>query len=239
VPTDAFEGLVNFRDLGDTPVSGGGVIRPGVLLRSDSVVFATVADADRLVHALGLRTVVDLRDAPEVEAFGRGPLEGADVAYIHLPIGDVKAAIDRPDMYVRMAAEAGPRIAGLIRRIGSEDLAPLVVHCQIGVDRTGIVSALLLGLVGVTDDVISADYAVSAMAAQALRERARERRRALGLPQMPESYYDAWTPRPEIMAETLRLLRLRWGGFEGWARAYGLSDDDIAALGAVLVASDT
>lgn len=238
VPVDSFEGLVNFRDLGAIPVDRG-VIRPGVLLRSDSVVFATVADADRLVRALGLRTVVDLRDTPEVEAFGRGPLEDTDVGYIHLPIGDVKESSTRPEMYLAMAAEAGPRIADLIRSIGAGELTPMVVHCQIGVDRTGTVTALLLGLVGASDEAISADYAVSAVASVALRERARARRVALGLQQMPDSYYDAWTPRSDIMAETLRLLREEWGGFEGWARTYGLTDSDIAALRAVLVAPDS
>ena len=58
-----FEGLVNFRDLGGTPVDGG-VIRPGVLLRSDSVVFRDRGGCGSAGRALGLRTVVDLRDTP-------------------------------------------------------------------------------------------------------------------------------------------------------------------------------
>jgi protein-tyrosine phosphatase len=234
VPDGAFEGLVNFRDLGDTPVHSG-AIRPGVLLRSDSVGYATIADADRLVRQLRLRTVVDLREAAEVASFGRGPLENADVGYIHMPIGDIKDAKTRPEMYLRMATVAGHSIADLIRRIGQDSLTPMVIHCHIGVDRTGIVTALLLGLVGASREVICADYAVSALAAAALRERARARRNELGLSPMPDSYYDAWTPRPEIMAETLGLLDSELGGFDGWASGYGLSQDDITALRAVLV----
>ena len=37
----------------------------------------------------------------------------------------------------------------------------VIVHCFAGKDRTGIVSALLLSLAGVSDDLIAADYAAS------------------------------------------------------------------------------
>ena len=55
-----FEGLVNFRDLGGIAADGG-TMRPGRLFRSDSLNYATEADAARLVEA-GLATIVDLRD---------------------------------------------------------------------------------------------------------------------------------------------------------------------------------
>ncbi len=38
---------------------------------------------------------------------------------------------------------------------------PAVFHCFAGKDRTGILAAVVLGLVGVPDDVIVADYVLS------------------------------------------------------------------------------
>jgi protein-tyrosine phosphatase len=43
---------------------------------------------------------------------------------------------------------------------GAEDV--LLFHCASGKDRTGIIAALLLGLAGVTDDIIVADYTLTA-----------------------------------------------------------------------------
>ena len=39
-----------------------------------------------------------------------------------------------------------------------EDSAPLVIHCTAGKDRTGFACALILHTLGVSEEVISADY---------------------------------------------------------------------------------
>jgi protein-tyrosine phosphatase len=229
------EGLANFRDLGGIPVAGGGSIRPGLLFRSDSVAYATEADATMLVEKLGLRTVVDLRDTPEVEAFGRGPLVATDVGYVNLPIGDVGHSATRPEQYADMLLYNGPAVADLIRALGAPGFAPALIHCQIGCDRTGIVVAAILSLCGVADDEICADYARSTRASTAIRQRARDRRTALGLPQMPDSYYDEWEPVAAVMTTAIAVVVERWGGFDGWAATFGLRAVDVDAVRAVLV----
>ncbi len=229
------EGLANFRDLGGTPVAGGRTIGTGVLFRSDSVAYATVADADALVGRLGLRTVVDLRDVPEVAAFGRGPLEAHPVGYRNVPIGDVGSAGTRPEQYASMLRVHGTAIVATIRDLAGDGFAPALIHCQIGCDRTGIVVAAILSLIGVADADICVDYARSSRASSAIRERSRDRRTALGLPQMPDSYYDEWEPSASVMAEAITLVEREWGGFDGWARAHGLTASDQAALRSILV----
>lgn len=230
-----FEGLANFRDLGGIPLSDGRSIRPGVLFRSDSAAYATPSDAVLLVETLGLRTVVDLRDAPEVEAFGRGPLARTDVGYLNIPIGDVSQGVTRAEQYANMLQSGGAELIALLRRLGTSEFPPALIHCQIGCDRTGIVTAAILSLVGVADREVCADYARSTRASIRIRERARERRAALGLPQMPDSYYEAWEPVAAVMAEAIEVVRGRWGGFEGWAEAYGLETSDVDALRLALV----
>ena len=147
-----FEGLVNFRDLGGLPVAGGGEVRSGVLFRSDSLCYATQADADHLVDKLSLATIIDLRDESEVAEFGRGPLETMSVGYLSVPVGDVPEYDTRPEFYVGVLAQNGERLGSLIRTLADPATLPAVVHCHVGCDRTGIVSAAVLSLVGVSDE---------------------------------------------------------------------------------------
>lgn len=229
----AFEGLVNFRDLGGIP-AGDGVIRPGRLFRSDSLSYATESDAARLVD-VGLATIVDLRDTVEVDEFGRGPLASAPITYVGLPCTDSIPAQSRPEYYFRLLALHGPALADLVRRLSAPESLPAVVHCHIGCDRTGIVSAMLLGLAGASDDDICLDYARSTRASATIRVRAEDRRRHLGLPLMGPAYYDAWEPRPQTMAAALDLVAREWRDMSGWAAAFGLTIGDVAALRAALV----
>jgi hypothetical protein len=54
---------------------------------------------------------------------------------------------------------------------------------------------------------------------------------------MDQSYYDAWEPRAEIMADTLAIIDARFGGMHGWAAQVGLTADDLAGLRGALVAA--
>jgi protein-tyrosine phosphatase len=46
---------------------------------------------------------------------------------------------------------------------------PVVIHCASGKDRTGLVAALVVGLLGVAADDIAADYALTELATERLR----------------------------------------------------------------------
>ncbi|HEY7175288.1 MAG TPA: tyrosine-protein phosphatase [Micromonosporaceae bacterium] len=233
-----FDGLVNFRDLGGIPVRGGAV-RPGALFRSDSLSYASNADAAYLTGELGLATIVDLRAEPEVAEFGRGPLASAPVAYVSLPVVDGPSADTRTDFYFRLLAANGEALANLVRRLSQPTVLPAVVHCHIGCDRTGAVSAMLLGLAGAADEDICLDYARSSRANDAIRERSIARRISLGLPVMDRAYYDEWDPRPEIMAATLDSVGREWGDLYGWARTFGLTDAEVATFRDAVVQPST
>jgi protein tyrosine/serine phosphatase len=68
------EGAANVRDLGGLPTEDGRVTRPGRALRADNLQGLTPTDVRRLVHEIGVRTVIDLRTSIEVEKEGPGPL---------------------------------------------------------------------------------------------------------------------------------------------------------------------
>jgi protein tyrosine/serine phosphatase len=106
----------------------------------------------------------------------------------------------------------------------------VVVHCVAGKDRTGLVCALTLSVLGVGDDDIVADYALSTEAS--------ERFHAWLVQTMPEA---ADLPQPflaspaEAMTLFLAELRVRHGSVEGYLRHAGLTDAEFAALRAHLL----
>jgi protein-tyrosine phosphatase len=171
----AFERVFNVRDLGGLPAAGGGTVRSGLVFRADGV---NRLDGDDLEVAkeLGLRTVVDLRTHGEVAHRGRFPSEHVPVQWHHLPVLEQMwserelAATDGAvaflrDRYLDMLVEGGASIARTVELVADE--APLLFHCSAGKDRTGVVAAVVLGLLGVAREDIADDYHLSAAAMDA------------------------------------------------------------------------
>lgn len=229
----AFTGMVNFRDLGGLPAAGG-TVRSRLLYRSDSLAYASERDARRLVRDLGVVTVVDLRGQFEVDRLGRGPLRDAPVEYVPAPIVDVSWADDLSLHYLAMLAEKGTLLAGVIRRLVQPGALPAVFHCEAGCDRTGVLAATILALVGVADEAIAEDYALTAAAMPAIHARVRQVAIRLGLPPRPPAAVE-WAPEAEMMAVTLKLARERWGGMREWAASHGLTEPELTALHTALV----
>ena len=69
-----------------------------------------------------------------------------------------------------MLDEGGAAISGILRMLEDPARYPAVVYCAAGKDRTGVICAIVLHLLGVDREEIVADYALSDAPAQALRE---------------------------------------------------------------------
>ena len=237
-------GACNARDLGGLPTVDGRVTRPGVLLRSDNLQDLTEQDVTALQDA-GLRTVLDLRTAPEVEISGPGPLRATDVRHVHLdliPHGfDGRAElVERtiPDEtagehamdhfyldYLRHAPDAG---ATALRTIADPRSGGVLVHCAAGKDRTGVVVALALSLVGVKRDEVVADYARTDERIERIRERllATELYRE----DMERRTVDSMRPHADNMERFLDRVDREYGGVHGLAMSLGVSEETLAAL---------
>ena len=230
------EGCRNFRDLGGYLAADGRVVRRGQLYRSDALHLVTPADIARLTGELGIGTIVDLRSTGEVEREGRGPLEALPLRFHHLPLIDgfelkstakLSGPIKLSDRYFLLAEVAKAPIARVLAALAESD-APAVYHCAAGKDRTGVLSAVILGLLGVPDDVIVADYALTAESLDAINQRllASEGYQAI-LASLPP---DTMHAEPETMVALLDKVRERYGGIAGYAEAAGVSDETVARL---------
>ena len=60
-----------------------------------------------------------------------------------------------------MVSEGAPALTGAFDALASRDALPAVFHCSAGKDRTGVLSALVLAFLGVPDETIVDDYALS------------------------------------------------------------------------------
>jgi len=173
-----FERLHNFRDFGGYPGYGGRPVRAGLLYRSDSLGKLTGADAERFA-ALGVRTVIDLRYPWEASAAGRvPPAEGLtyhNCSIEHRPYdqSQLPYAIDPvrflADRYAEVASDGAAEISQVLQIIAAAGTQPLVVHCASGKDRTGLIAAIVLILLGVSEADVVADFALTELATARLR----------------------------------------------------------------------
>jgi protein-tyrosine phosphatase len=171
-----FERLHNFRDLGGYRTSDGRTVRWGRLYRSDSLAKLRGDDWDRFL-ALGIRTVIDLRYPWEIEATGRLP-EAEGLAYLNLSVehrpydqAEIDPGLDPwrylADRYAEVALDGAEELHQALEAIASGN-APQVFHCASGKDRTGLLAGLVLSLLGVDDDDIAADFALTELATDRL-----------------------------------------------------------------------
>jgi protein tyrosine/serine phosphatase len=170
-------GTANMRDLGGYLTEQGDTVRPGLLYRSDSPHRLAGEDAAAFAR-LGIRTIIDLRSYAELDRLGRPPLAPTVRAYLHVPLriaepsdgaaGTLLTDLRRTGtltlgtLYRHFVTQSGAELRTIVRLLSDEQAYPALFCCVAGKDRTGIVAAIILALLGVPDAVIAADYAATA-----------------------------------------------------------------------------
>ena len=163
-----FEGILNFRDLGGYAVDDGRQVAWRHVFRSGGLWDATPADVLRLRKEIGLRSVLDLRDKKEIESRSCRPAT-AGMTYVNIPLSTDSGNIGAVEL-VRSLGDIGKayllnmqdksygrRLVECLQVIAEAD-HPLVFHCSAGKDRTGVLAACLLSVLGVDSGDIITDY---------------------------------------------------------------------------------
>jgi protein tyrosine/serine phosphatase len=243
------DGACNVRDVGGLPTVDGHRTRSGVLLRSDNLQDLTPGDVQALLAA-GVGTVLDLRTTGEVELTGPGPLLDTAVVHKHLnliPHGfEGRAVVERtiPDetagehamdhFYIDYLKDAAAEVAEALRTIADPRSGAVVVHCAAGKDRTGVVVALALSLVGVTRSAVVADYARTDERIEGIRDR------LLATPLYAEGMQnrtlESMRPHTANMERFLDRVDREYGGVHGLAMTIGVDEETVARLSRRLLA---
>ena len=245
------EGTHNVRDLGGYETQDGRLTQWRRFLRADSLFDLPVASQQMLLD-LDLRTVVDLRRGSELETAPSVFADSTELAYHHLDmIGEdplepfPAAAIEGADRYAQRTAGSywlwldrrQSSVRQILSVLAAPDALPALFNCAAGKDRTGCTAALLLGLAGVPDEVIAADYALSARFRVGihLEELASKGERPDGYTW--KDFRDEFVP-DEAMSLVLRHLQQQYGGVEAYVRAIGLDAGQVDSLRAGLLDAD-
>ena len=223
----------NFRDLGGYSGLNGRKTRWGKLYRSMTPEYITPEDY-AAVKDLGIRLVVDLRgpqfktSGPLGEAPSRRVTPGRKRLFIMTDAERQAYAHMAPEEALPIVlTHMGKTLARAASHIAAEP-GPALVHCRLGKDRTGVFTAVLLRLLGVSEDDVIEDYLLSAPFIE-------EAHRLLADSGEPifgggESRVAQEPPSRAAIEAVLNELEGHYGGAEAYLRLHGLRKRDVAKL---------
>ncbi len=228
-------GLYNLREVGGYPAADGGTVRWRTLFRSDAL-HRLDESGTAAIAGLGLRSVVDLRTQTEVD-IAPSAVAGltATTTHISLLTGDLQALpLELAAVYRYIIDACGKTVGEAIKLLCAPDAFPALVHCSAGKDRTGIVIALILAVLGVPDEVITADYSLSGGYLDL------ENTPAIGQVKASSGLGENLTSEllaspPRLMAGVLAQVRTSWRSVDDYLLSHGVTAADLAHLRAALV----
>lgn len=208
VRTVELQGALNVRDLGGLQGKNG-IIPHERFYRAATLAHVSRADRD-LLRERGVSLDIDLRTGLEADV--RGDALSDDDRFSYERISLLGVGVEdwfrgMQNLYLHTLAEHQGGFRDVFHAMATHD-GGVVYHCTSGKDRTGMVTAILLDLAGVSRATIVRDYAISAY----------ELRR--GGDQSP----------PDVMSAFLDALDGTYGGARAYLTHIGLSGADIHTL---------
>jgi len=254
-----FESVPNFRDLGGYRTRDGRTVAWRRVFRSAALHRMNGRDVARLEREIRPRAVIDLRSLRDPENNPEVLLLGGIGARYHAlpfstwpwsgpPTGPDRSAAARDEaqahpsatnmgaIYLHRIADKpfGTMLVDALEIVADGDNHPLVFHCSAGKDRTGVLAAMILAAMGIVDEDVVDDYALSAPHMKEIRHRmTNDPETAAGVKDLPDFQ---WEASGESMATFLSLLRQRYGSADGYLKAHGADGSLVDRLtGALLV----
>jgi hypothetical protein len=193
----------------------------------------TGRDITKLKEAIRLTSVIDLRGSPLMEQLGVGPLNEVGIKYYSIPFVIITDSDDEKEkelfrgfsnsgevyLYRVRHKEYGRRIVEALEIIADPENHPLVFHCNAGKDRSGILAAIILGVLGVADEDIIEDYTLTAPYMEEFINRWNNDPKTADVHRnLPEYQLEA---SPKSMELFLSTLKREYGSVTGYIQAQG------------------
>ncbi|KAF1816087.1 hypothetical protein P152DRAFT_369524, partial [Eremomyces bilateralis CBS 781.70] len=234
----------NLRDIGGLPISSSSTtpltVRRGLVYRAANTTTLDAAGVAKL-QSLGLGVIFDLRAVPEIERTGGveelerllaatgGVVErrwtpvfeeqdyGPETIALRFKNYAFNGTEGFAIAYAAILKNGAPSFHRILTHFARPDARAILVHCSAGKDRTGVFSAVLLSALGVSDDDVADEYALTevglAEAKPTFIARLMEHE-VFQVPNGREGAENMTTSRYENMLATLDLLRREYGSAE-------------------------
>lgn len=149
------DGLVrNSRDLGGVPISGGAVVCDQLYRGSQFYSMAPVGCTD--LTTLGIKTIIDLRTDSERNTYTAPEcVSSLGAKFVNAPM-PTPYGVSGPAYIADLEQPA--TLLAIFDVLDDEASYPVYFHCIYGRDRTGVLAALVLRLLGSPRDVVMAEY---------------------------------------------------------------------------------
>ena len=225
------EGAVNFRDQGGYPTENGRFVKWRRLFRSDSLHDLTESDVQTITGALGLTTIVDLRSINSVLEDGRGLLALSGIAYHNYPFLE-RRGIEPPTsgsdpgerltaIYQWILLNAGTLMAQAFNALAQDVNQPALFHCNAGKDRTGVLGATLLSVLGVSREDVVADFLMTNEVIDGILARIKK------MPGFQDSTRDGIMAPQSAIEKFLDVMQREFGGPESYLLRHGVQQETI------------
>ncbi len=216
------ETTLNTRDLGGYRTASGEYTKQHSLIRSDVMKRASANDVN-LLRQMNVTTIIDVRTEKDVSKSPNSFMNLEGFQYRNFPIEDgskgIKTVEELPRSYVKIAE--AENIGRVFQEIALAETGVLF-HCTAGKDRTGVISAILLLLAGVSRDDIVADYMITKECNDPRFQLLREK--------FPELDMNLVIPQERNMVDFLRLFHQKYGTVQEYLYGVGLSQKEISLL---------
>lgn len=228
MPKSILESTMNTRELGMYRIQGTkNYTLSNQIYRSDRCESLSASDKKLLLDR-DITTIIDLRSEQEAETKPSAFSSDSDFIVFHYPIVEGMLPPNSleavPVSYMEIAH--ADCVKEVFKTIADAN-GGVLFHCTAGKDRTGVVSAILLALVGVSDEDIVYDYAIS-------REFNKQRLEAY-LKEHPEIDKDIVLANEKSMYGFLRMLREKHNSVDQYLRNIGISEYEIQELKSKLI----
>lgn len=155
------DGITNVRDLGGWECEDGTKTKQGLIFRcgrlnessaQTPIIEITEAGKKTMLEDLGIKTEIDIRKTSDGEtgAITSSPL-GDSVTYYSCPM----------DWQGNTFLDNKEELLKVFEILSKEESYPLIFHCNIGTDRTGMIAYLVNALLGVPEESLYRDFLYS------------------------------------------------------------------------------
>ena len=238
--------LTNFRDLGGLKTTCGRKVKLNKLLRAGELSKLHPEDKTNLLDR-GLKLIIDLRSSPEISSRPNDVIEGTDYLQIDV-LGPSGPSLEELlhqmnpensdafmyDVYQNLItsplAVAGYKefLKACLRNVEGA----LLFHCMAGKDRTGFAAALILKILGVSDEDIYEDFLKTVEARRLANDKIVDsfRQKGLGQEQL-EALAIVFSVKKSYLETAFKAIAEKYGDFQAYVMdGLGFGEAEIEQL---------